>query len=91
VGGFGGGENQGGADDRILLGGEPGAEGGTHRGVGVVEEGLQEGGVGGDRGPGGGDRPARRVAGHLDAVVVVEVMFSVGAMEQQPSREAMPK
>jgi hypothetical protein len=52
---------------------------------------LQEGGVGGDRGPGGGDRPARRVAGHLDAVVVVEVMFSVGAMEQQPSREAMPK
>ncbi|MFF4299211.1 hypothetical protein ACFY0N_36770 [Streptomyces vinaceus] len=75
-GDFGGGEDQGGADDRVLLGGEPGAEertdcsvgvcgdgqcvGGAdaYRRIGVAEPGLQESDVGGDRGPGGGDRPA---------------------------------
>ncbi|MER5603943.1 hypothetical protein [Streptomyces sp. NPDC002265] len=73
VGGFGGGQDQGGADRRILVGREPGTDGSVDRavavlgggqgvggvvpeygvGVGVVEKGLQEGGVGGDRGPGG--------------------------------------
>ncbi|MFJ9550611.1 hypothetical protein [Streptomyces erythrochromogenes] len=102
AGGFGGGEDQGRADDRVRLDGEPGAEGSTDRvlvvggggqcvggldadlGVGVVEQGMQECGVRGDRGPGRGDRPARRVAGHLDAVVVAEVVVpGVAAVEQQ--------
>ncbi|MGW2270565.1 hypothetical protein [Streptomyces yangpuensis] len=102
TGGFGGGEDQGRADDRVRFDGEPGAEAGTDRvlvvggggqcvggvdadrGFGVVEEGAQEGGVGGDRGPGGGDRPACGVPGHLDAVVVVEVVVpDVAAVEQQ--------
>lgn len=48
--------------------------------------GMQECGVRGDRGPGCGDRPARRVAGHLDAVVVVvvaEVVVPVVAAGEQ--------
>lgn len=60
TGGFGGGEGQGSADDRVLFGAEPGAEGGTDRAVGVGGGRQRVGGADAGCGAGSLRRGSRR-------------------------------
>ncbi|MFE6228432.1 hypothetical protein [Streptomyces sp. NPDC057854] len=79
---------KGGSDRVVGVGGRGQGVGGvgTDGGVGVVEKRQEHGRSGRDRGAGGGHRPACRVAGHLDAVVVViagGVAPGIVAVEQE--------
>ncbi len=55
----------------------------AHGGVAVVDQGKEQAGSGSDRGSCGRNRPARRVAGHLDAVVVVALASGNRAVDEE--------